>query len=105
MLFPIFGAHMSGVKFQYPGQNWKEPCRLTANLVAESGGNKGQLPNLEEALCHDFPTHDEMEPKKLVERQHQVKTLSLNKEKPNRPEAALYFPPAETSSRQPSKSP
>ena len=31
--------------------------------------------------------------------------MMANKEKPNRPEAALYFPPAETSSRQPSKSP
>ncbi|MCQ2300230.1 MAG: hypothetical protein MJZ81_08930 [Bacteroidales bacterium] len=105
MLFPILGAHLKETEFLYPDQSRKEPCGIMANLVAESGGNKGQLPNLEEALCHDFPTHDEMEPKKLVERQHQVKTLSLNKEKPNRPEVKFLFPPAETSSRQPSKSP
>ena len=76
-----------------------------ANLVAESGGNKGQLSNLEEALSRAFRAHDEMELKKLVEWQRQVKTLSLNKEKPNRPEVKFLSPPAETSSRQPSKSP
>ncbi|MCQ2299149.1 MAG: hypothetical protein MJZ81_03385, partial [Bacteroidales bacterium] len=42
MLFPIFGAHLSGVKFQYPDQNWKEPCGMMANLVAESNENGGQ---------------------------------------------------------------
>ncbi len=105
MLFPIFGAHMGGVEFQYPDQSWKEPCGLMANLVAESGCNKGQLSNFAEAICRDFRSHDEMEQKKLVERQHQVKTLSLNKEKPNRPEVKFLSPPAETSSRQPSKSP
>ncbi len=76
-----------------------------ANLVAESGGNKGQLSNLVEALCHDFRAHDEMEQKKLVEWQRQVKTCSSNKERPVRPEVAFFFSSAETSSRQPSKSP
>mgnify|MGYP003295976225 CR=1 FL=1 len=105
MLFPIFGAHMSGVEFQYPDQNWKEPCGMMANLVAESGGNKGQLSNLVEALCHDFRSHDEMEGQKLVEWQRQIKSKSANKEKPSRPEVRFLSPPAETSSRQPSKSP
>ena len=43
MLFPIFGAHISGTEFQDPDLTWKEPCGMMANLVAESGGNKGQL--------------------------------------------------------------
>ncbi|MBR5062852.1 MAG: hypothetical protein IKX24_12040 [Prevotella sp.] len=30
-----------------------------ANLVAESGGNKGQLSLLVEAICCDFHQHDE----------------------------------------------
>ena len=47
MLFPIFGAHMGGVEFQYPDQNWKGPCGLMANLVAESGGNKGTTVRLQ----------------------------------------------------------
>ena len=32
---------ISGVKFQYPDLFWKELCGQMANLVAESGGNKG----------------------------------------------------------------
>ena len=43
MLFPILGAHVSGAEFQYPDLTWKELYGQTANLVAESGGNKGQL--------------------------------------------------------------
>ena len=49
MLFPPLGAHMSGSEFQYPDPTWKETCGQMANLVAESGGNKGQLSNLVEA--------------------------------------------------------
>ncbi len=52
MFFPILGSHMSGVKFQYPDQSWKEPCGIMANLVAESGGNKGQLSNQVETLSY-----------------------------------------------------
>ena len=46
MLFPILGAHVSGSEFQYPDLTWKELCGQMANLVAESGGNKGQLSHL-----------------------------------------------------------
>ncbi|MBR5052200.1 MAG: hypothetical protein IKW91_03135 [Bacteroidaceae bacterium] len=59
MLFPILGAHMSGAEFQYPDLTWKEPCGMMANLVAETGGNKGQLSTLVEAICRDFRQHDE----------------------------------------------
>ena len=54
MLFPVLGAHVSGSEFQYPDLSWKEPCGQMANLVAETGGNKGQLSNLVEAICRDF---------------------------------------------------
>ena len=50
MLFPVLGAHISGAEFQYLDLSWKEPCGQMANLVAESGGNKGQLSNLVEAI-------------------------------------------------------
>ena len=30
-----------------------------ANLVAESGGNKGQLSHLVDAICRDFRLHEE----------------------------------------------
>ena len=89
MLFPILGAHVSGSEFQYPDLTWKELCGQMANLVAESGGNKGQLSLLVEAICRDFRQHDEVELKKLVEWQKTVKTKGANKEKPVRPTVAL----------------
>lgn len=95
MFFPILGSHITGVKFQYPDQSWKEPTGMMANLVAESGGNKGQLSNLVEAVCRNFRKHDDEELQKLVEWQRQVKTKGANKEKPARPEVAFWFPPAD----------
>ena len=92
MFFPILGAHISGAEFQYPDLSWKETCGQMANLVAESGGNKGQLSHLVEAICRDFRLHDEAELKKLVEWQKQVKTRGANKEKPARP-ASPPIPP------------
>ncbi len=95
MLFPVLGAHVSGAEFQYPDLTWKELCGQMANLVAESGGNKGQLSHLVEAICRDFRLHDETELKKLVDWQKQMKTKGANKEKPARPEVAFWFPPAD----------
>lgn len=95
MLFPVLGACMCNTEFMYPDLSWKEPCGMMANLVAESGGNKGQLSNLVEAICRHLRTHDELELKKLVEWQRQVKTKSANKEKPARPDVAFWFPPAD----------
>ena len=34
---------MGGTEFQYPDLSWKEPTGIMANLVANSGDNKGQL--------------------------------------------------------------
>ena len=55
MLFPVLGAHMSDAEFQYPDLTWKEPCGQMANLVSDTGGNKGQLSLLvedERDSCH-----------------------------------------------------
>jgi hypothetical protein len=49
--FPSLGAHISGAEFQYPDLIWKEMCCQMALLVAESGGNKGQLTDLTNAIC------------------------------------------------------
>ena len=95
MLFPVLGAHVSGSEFQYPDLSWKEPCGMMANLVADSGCNKGQFSNLVEAICRDFRIHDEAELQKLVCWQKQVKTKSANKEKPARPDVAFLFPPSD----------
>ena len=96
MLFPVLGAHMSGTEFQYADLTCKEPCGMMAHLVAESGGNKGQLSYLVEALCRDFRQHDEIELQKLVSWQKSVKTKGANKEKPVRPDVAFWFPPSDT---------
>ncbi len=98
MFFPVLGAHMSGAEFQYPDLTWKETCGQMANLVADTGGNKGQLSLLVEAICRDFRAHDEEELKKLVEWQRQMKTKSANKEKPARPDVAFWFPPSDVTS-------
>ena len=55
MFFPIFGAHIFGAEFQYPDFSWKETCGMMAQLVGNSGDNKGQLSCLVEAICRDFP--------------------------------------------------
>ncbi len=98
MFFPVLGAHMSGAEFQYPDLTWKETCGQMANLVSDTGGNKGQLSLLVEAICRDFRKHDEEELKKLVEWQRQIKTRSSNKEKPARPDVAFWFPPSDVTS-------
>ena len=67
MLFPSFGAHISGTEFQYLDLSWMEPGGMMANLVADSGGNKVHLSDLVEAICHQFRKHDDEELKKLVE--------------------------------------
>ena len=54
MFFPILGAHVSGTEFQYPDLSWKEMCGMMGNLVADSGGNKGQLSAIVEAICHEM---------------------------------------------------
>ena len=61
MLFPSLGAHISGAEFQYPDRSWKELCGQMAQLVGDSGCNKGQLSTLVEAICRDFRQHDEEE--------------------------------------------
>ena len=96
MLFPILGAHVSGAEFQYPDLTWKELCGQMANLVADSGCNKGQLSLLVEAICRDFRQHDDVELRKLVEWQKVVKSRASNKEKPARPDVAFWFPPSDT---------
>ena len=58
---------------------------MMANLVADSGCNKGQLSLFLEEICRDFRVHDETEYKKLVDGQRQIKTHEANKEKPARP--------------------
>ena len=83
MFFPVLGAHVSGSKFRYPDNTWKELCGMMANLVGDSGCNKGQFSNIVEAI-------------NLVEWQRIRRTKGDNKDKPDRPEIAFWFPPTDT---------
>ena len=67
LLFPPLAAHVCGAEFQYPDNTWKEVCGIMANIVADSGDNKGQLTPLVEALCRDFRLHDKGVTDELVE--------------------------------------
>ena len=96
MFFPILGAHISGTKFQYPDNSWKEPTGMMANLVAHSGDNKGQLTTLANALCRDFSKHDDDEVKKYLEWQNLKNSRGANKDKPAEPQLSYWFPPTDT---------
>ena len=96
MLFPVLGAHVSGSEFQYPDLSWKELCGMMANLVGDSGCNKGQFSNIVEAINRDFRQHDKDEMDKLVEWQKIRRTKGDNKDKPDRPDVAFWFPPTDT---------
>ena len=96
MFFPILGAHISGTEFQYPDYSWKEPTGMMANLVAHSGDNKGQLTTLANAICRDFSKHDEEEGKKYLAWQKQKNSRGANKDKPEEPQVAYWFPPSDS---------
>ena len=68
VVFLVFSAHISGAEFQYPDYSWKELCGMMANLVADSGCNKGQLYSIVEAFCRDFRQHDEASTKEKTAR-------------------------------------
>lgn len=57
---------------------------MMANLVADSGCNKGQFSSVVEAICRKFRSHDDEELQKLVCWQKQVKTKAA----PNDPFAS-----------------
>ena len=50
MFFPVLGAHVSASKFRYPDNKYYELCGMIANLVGDSGCNKGQFSNIVEAI-------------------------------------------------------
>ena len=96
MLFPSLGAHISGAEFQYPDRSWKETCGMMAQLVGNSGDNKGQLTDLVKAICRDFTRHDEAEYKKLEEWSNLYQAKKNSKDAPVCPTIAIWFPPIDT---------
>ena len=95
MLFPILSAHICGAEWKYPDNSWQEVCGMMGALVAESGAGKGQLGRMVSAICRHLLEHDNQEYERLADWQKEVKTRSANKEKPARPDVALWAPPAD----------
>ena len=96
MLFPSLGAHINGAEFQYPDRSWKETCGMMAQLVGNSGDNKGQLTDLAKAICRDFTRHDDAEYKKLEEWSNLYQAKKNAKDTPVCPTIAIWFPPVDT---------
>lgn len=95
MIFPAVSSFLRNVKFEYNDTNLYELCGQMGHLIGDSGVGKAQLTSLIEAIMRPFRRHDEVEYQKLAEWQRQMKTKGANKEKPERPEIALWFPPAD----------
>ena len=98
MFFPVLGAHISGTESQYPDRSWTETCGMMAQLVGNSGDNKGQFKELTNAICRDFRQHDKAEEDKILEWQKKKQTEPDNKKKTARPDVFFRFPPTNTTS-------
>ena len=95
MAIPALAAHLSEVEFMYSDNKYYELCGQMGHLIGPSGIGKAQLTHLIEAIMRSFRDHDEIEFNKLVDWQRQMKTKGANKEKPERPDVAFWFPPAD----------
>ena len=69
---------------------------MMAQLVGNSGDNKGQLTPLVKAICRDFSLHDEAEYKKLEEWTKLYQAKKNAKDTPVCPTIAIWFPPIDT---------
>lgn len=95
MAIPALAAHLTDVEFMYCDNKYYEMCGQMGHLIGSSGIGKAQLTHLVEAIMRPFRDHDEIEFKKLVDWQRQVRTKAANKEKPERPDVSFWFPPAD----------
>lgn len=96
MAIPALSAHLTDVQFMYSDNKYYELCGQMGHLIGPSGIGKAQLTQLIEAVMRPFRDHDDIEYKKIADWQRQVKTKGANKEKPERPDVAIWFPPSDT---------
>lgn len=95
MILPVMASLITGVRFKYSDNHFYEPCGQMGHLIGPSGIGKAQFTRLVEAVMRSFRQHDETEFQKLVDWQRQMKTKGANKEKPERPDVAFWYPPAD----------
>ena len=98
MIIPALAAHVHNVEFMYSDNKFHELCGQMGHLIGPSGIGKDQLHDLVEAIMRSFRDHDAQEYKKLEDWQRQKNTKGANKDKPERPEVAIWFPPIDVTS-------
>ena len=98
MAMPALAAHVTGVEFKYPDNKYYELCGQMGHLIGPSGIGKDELHDLVEAIMRSFREHDDKEYKKLEDWQRLKSTKGANKDKPDRPEVALWYPPIDVTS-------
>lgn len=98
MTLPALAAHVSNVEIMYSDNKYHELCGQMGHLIGPSGIGKDQLHDLVEAIQRSFRDHDEAEYKKLEDWSRQKSTKGANKDKPDRPEVAIWFPPIDVTS-------
>lgn len=95
MVMPAMAAYLVEVKFEYSDGKQYEMSGQMGHLIGTSGIGKAQLGHVVEAIMRDFREHDLEQYNRLVEWQRKTKTSKANERKPERPEAAFWFPPAD----------
>ena len=98
MTLPALSAHVADVELMYSDNKYYELCGQMGHLIGPSGIGKDQLHDLVEAIMRSFRDHDEVEYKKLENWQRLKNTKGSNKDKPDRPEVAIWFPPVDVTS-------
>lgn len=98
MTLPALAAHVADVEFMYSDRKYYELCGQMGHLIGPSGIGKDQLHDLVEAIMRSFRAHDAIEYKKLEDWQRQKNTKGANKDKPERPDVAIWFPPIDVTS-------
>ena len=98
MTIPALAAHVSNVEFKYSDNKYHELCGQMGHLIGPSGIGKDQLHDLVEAIMRSFRAHVKVEYKKLEDWARQKNTKGNNKDKPERPEVAIWFPPVDVTS-------
>lgn len=98
MSMPALSAHLSEVEFMYSDNKYYELCGQMGHLIGPSGIGKDQLHDLIEAIMRSFRNHDETEYEKLREWSRQKTTKGSNKDKPDRPDIAIWYPPVDVTS-------
>lgn len=95
MALTAMSTYANGITFVYCDNKSYELCGEMCHLIASSGVGKGQWTSLCNVIMRGFVEHDKGEYERLAEWQRQTKRKGANSQKPERPDIAIWFPPAD----------